>query len=307
MNAVLDDDLTGRELAHYTIVGLIGSGGTGRVYLGRDERLERHVAIKALRDDSAYVAGRSRGLLAEARMLSRFSHPNVATIYDFITHNGREYIVMEFVPGPTLKEVVAAGPLPNEELLRIGVQLAKGLAAAHAAGVVHRDVKPQNVKLTPSGRVKIVDFGIASPSITSGVVESWMDTSSEPYPLGTIPYMSPEQIRGDQLDERTDVFSAGSVLYEMATSRRAFPQRDLGHLVHAIQYEDPLPQSSANPFVLGPLERVVSKALQKDRNRRHRDAAALAADLVALRRSHAHRVRMDRRNRLACREGVARH
>lgn len=273
-----------RTLAsRYTIVSLIGSGGMGRVYLGRDEQLLRYVAIKVLAgagDGDAMVSPR---LLREARMLSRFNHPFVAGIFDFVVQDGQEYLVMEFVPGPTLKEVVAAGPLPSVEVVRLGGQLARGVAAAHAAGVIHRDLKPQNIKVTSSGRLKILDFGIAA--LTGGVssVESWAETQSAMSPAGTVPYMSPEQVRGEELDERTDIFSAGAVLYEMASGLPAFPQRDLAHLVEAIQFHDPPPLSTINPFVPAALARVIARALQKDRDKRQPRASVLAAELRSIR------------------------
>ena len=282
MKAVQDVNLMGTLGSRYTIVGLIGSGGMGRVYLGRDEHLLRYVAIKVLAGAAAGGA-ESQGLLREARMLSRFSHPFVAGIFDFITHGAQDYLVMEFVPGPTLKEVVANGPLPNGEVVRLGIQLAKGLSAAHAARVIHRDLKPQNIKLTSSGRLKILDFGVAALTGVQPGVESWDDTRSDQYPAGTIPYMSPEQIRGDVLDERTDIFSAGAVLYEMAAGRPAFPQRQLAQLVEAIQFHDPPALSSVNPFVPDALERIIVKALQKERDRRHERASVLASELKAIR------------------------
>jgi eukaryotic-like serine/threonine-protein kinase len=282
MDAVLDVDLSGDRVSHYAIVGIIASGGMGKVYLGRDEHLRRHVAIKVLSGERSTDLDTSRGLLTEARLLSRFIHPYVAAIYDFIKQAGREYIVMEFVPGATIKEVISAGPLPSEEVARLGVQLARGLAAAHAARVLHRDLKPQNIKLTPSGRLKILDFGVAA-LIPPRLIDSSVDTPSASYPAGTVPYMSPEQLRGEVLDERSDIFSAGAVLYEMATGQPAFPQRHLAQLVDAIQHQDPAPLTAANPFVPKALERIVFKALQKDPNRRHQRAGALATELRALR------------------------
>jgi serine/threonine protein kinase len=269
--------------SRYTIVGLIGSGGMGRVYLGRDEQLLRYVAIKVLTGATDGDAAVPPRLLREARMLSRFNHPFVASIFDFVVHGGREYLVMEFVPGSTLKEVMAAGPLPSTEVVRLGGQLARGLAAAHAARVIHRDLKPQNIKITSSGRLKILDFGIAALTGAVAAVDSWAETHSAVSPAGTVPYMSPEQVRGEDLDERTDIFSAGAVLYEMAAGRPAFPQRDLAHLVEAIQFHDPPPVASINPFVPDALERVITKALQKDRERRQPSASMLASELRSIR------------------------
>jgi serine/threonine-protein kinase len=284
MTTAQDVELTGTLVSRYTIVGLIGSGGMGHVYLGRDEHLLRYVAIKVLAGASSQ-ADASQPLLREARMLSRFGNPYIAGIFDLITCGSRDYIVMEFVPGPTLKEVVASGPLPTGEVVRLGIQLARGLAAAHAASVIHRDLKPQNIKVTPWGQIKILDFGVAS---TSGapVGLGGAEARTDRYPAGTVPYMSPEQIRGDHLDERTDIFSAGAVIYEMAAGVPAFPQRNLAQLIEAIQFHEPPRLSSLNPFVPEALERVVVKALRKDRDERHRAAVELAAELRAIRLPH---------------------
>jgi len=282
MDPVLNTDLTGRRVAHYGVVGLIGSGGMGKVYLARDEQLRRHVAIKVVLNEAAEKR-QPRGLLAEARALSQLIHPSVAAIYDFITQPDREYIVMEFVPGATMKEVLNAGPLPTEEVVRLGLQLARGVAAAHAARVLHRDLKPQNLKLTSSGQLKILDFGVAAMLTSPRLVDRAMDTPTSLDGVGTVPYMSPEQLRGGELDERSDIFSIGAVLYEMAAGVRAFPQRHIAQLVEAIQHHNPAPLCSVNPFVPRAIERVVSKALQKDPNQRHRLASVLAAELRRLR------------------------
>jgi serine/threonine protein kinase len=289
MSPVQDVDVKGPLVSRYTIIGLIGSGNMGRVYLGRDEHLLRHVAIKVLTGSSSQTDA-SQPLLREARMLSRFGNPYIAGIFDLITCGSRDYIVMEFVPGPTLKEVVASGPLPTGEVVRLGRQLARGLAAAHAARVIHRDLKPQNIKVTPWGQIKILDFGVASTTGAPFGVDSLSETRTDRYPAGTIPYMSPEQIRGDDLDERTDIFSAGAIIYEMAAGVPAFPQRNLAKLIDAIQFHEPPSLSSLNPFVPEALERIVVKALQKDRDRRHESAAELGAELRAIRVPHrAHR------------------
>ena len=281
MNAALDVDLTGARVSHYVIVGAIAAGSMGQVYLGRDEYLRRHVAIKVLRN-SRPGAGREQRLLTEARLHAQFSHPCVATVYDFVEHDGREYLIMEFVPGVTLTETLASGPLPGGEVLRLGVQLSRGLAAAHTAGVIHRDLKPQNIKLTPAGHLKIVDFGIAVVSPLHNLAESAIETHSSVDHAGTVPYMAPEQLRGSLADERSDIFSAGAVLYEMATGQPAFPQRTLADLVDAVQHRDPPPLVAVNPFVPAGLERIVSRALQKEPERRFASAGALGGALRSL-------------------------
>jgi serine/threonine protein kinase len=290
MNAEHHLELIGSRISHYVVVGLIGCGGMAKVYLGRDERLNRHVAIKVLLGSPRAQPQPTRSLLKEARVLSRFSHPYVAGIVDYVYQSQRDYIVMEFVPGATMKEVVAAGPLPTHEVLRLGVQLGRGLAAAHKAGVIHRDLKPQNIKVTPWGQLKILDFGIAVATPSQRFIDSTLHTSTTA-PAGTVPYMSPEQLRGEALDQRSDIFSAGAVLYEMAAGQPAFPQRHLGQIVEAIQHRSPLPLSSVNPLVPVELELVIARALEKHPNKRQQRAEVLAADLRSMRRDRFARLR----------------
>ena len=179
----------GSQVSHYSIVGWIGAGGMGRVYRARDRRLRRDVAIKVLKSEPSMTPPRRSGLIDEARALSRFSHPHVAGIYDFVTESGRDFIVMEFVLGATLKEIVASGPLPLEEVVRLGTQMLAGLDAAHTARIVHRDIKPANLKVTSSGELKILDFGLAAPMPWSGPYEGTSDTSAALWPAGTLAYM----------------------------------------------------------------------------------------------------------------------
>lgn len=282
MNPTVQPERAATRVAHYVIVRPIGVGGMGQVFLARDERLRRHVAIKVLLGPDADPPG-PRRLLAEARLLSRAFHPYVAALYDFVSQAGRDYIVMEYVPGATLKEVLAGGPLPSDDVVRLGLQLARGLAAAHAAQVLHRDLKPQNVKLTPSGRVKILDFGVAAAlPVRRHRASDCGSSSVETRPEGTVAYMSPEQLRGLVLDERSDIFSLGTLLYEMATGQQAFPQRSLASLVEAIQFGDPLSLTSVNPLLPRELVVLIEKALEKEPGRRPQSAAGLAADLRGL-------------------------
>ena len=276
-----EEDLTGRTVDHYAIVALIAGGGQGRVYRGRDERLHRDVAIKVLPPSRLANPSARRGLIAEARALSLLNHPHVAGIYDFVTQGGRDFIVMEFVAGATLRDILASGPLPSWEVIRLGSQIARGLAAAHAANVVHRDIKPSNLKITSSGELKILDFGVAKMMPAGAVVESVTKTPSLTVG-GTIPYMAPEQLRGEPTDERTDIFSVGTVLYEMATGCGAFPQRNLACLIDAIQHQEPSSPTTVNPHVPLALERVITKAMRKDPDARQQSAMELAEDLEAL-------------------------
>lgn len=273
--------LIGTRVSHYSVVALIGEGGMGRVYRARDERLQRDVAIKVLGASADTERGR-KGLIAEARALSRVSHAHIAAIHDFVTENGRDHIVMELVPGATLKEVLAAGPLPLSEVLRLGRQLASGLGAAHAAHVVHRDIKPANLKVTTSGDLKILDFGLAVVLPGGPALEAATDVDSRQGLAGTAPYMSPEQLRGEPTDERSDVFSAGAVLYEMATGRPAFPQRQLACLIDAILHQSPARLSGVNPFMPLAFDRVVMKAMDKRPEYRQPSAAVLLEELDAV-------------------------
>jgi eukaryotic-like serine/threonine-protein kinase len=281
MEAVQVADLTGSRVSHYAIVDLIASGGMGQVYHARDERLRRDVAIKVMGRDSDERPELHRDLKAEALALSRLNHPHVAGIYDFLTEAGRDFIVMEFVSGATLADIIAGGPLPMPEVYRLGRQLIRGLAAAHAAQVVHRDIKPANLKITSSGDLKILDFGLATVSHGAGTSDVSTVQSSAFGPAGTLPYMAPEQLSGDAADERSDIFSAGAVLYEMATGRQAFPQRQLAKLIDAVLHHDPIAPSLMNPYVPKGFEGVVMKAMRKDAGDRFQSAAELAEALAS--------------------------
>jgi serine/threonine protein kinase len=282
MELILDEDLTGRTVEHYAIVALVAIGGQGSVYRGRDERLHRDVAIKVLRSTSGADGVPRHRLLREARVLSRLNHPHVASIYDFLTHGSRDFIVMEFVPGATLRDILAGGPLPSCEVLRLGAQIARGLAAAHAANIVHRDIKPANLKITSSGELKILDFGVAKLMAAGAVLDNATRTPSQLTIAGTIPYMAPEQLRGEPTDGRSDIFAVGAVFYEMATGEPAFPQKNLAHLIEAIQFQEPPPPAQMNPHVPVAIERIISKAMQKEPAARYQSAFELADALEAL-------------------------
>ena len=224
----------GEVLGHYRIVEKIGAGGMGEVYRARDEHLARDVAIKVLPPGTLTDESARKHFHKEALILSQLNHPNVATIHDFDTQQGVDFLVMEYIPGITLSEKVAAGPLPEKEVLRLGVQLAEGLSAAHEHGVVHRDLKPGNLRLTSDGRLKILDFGLAKlrrPVTDSAATETLSETETM---AGTLPYMAPEQLLGGEIDERTDIHAAGSVLYEMATGQRPFADVERPQLIGAI-------------------------------------------------------------------------
>jgi eukaryotic-like serine/threonine-protein kinase len=274
--------LAGSELGHYRIVERIGAGGMGEVYRARDQHLARDVAIKVLPPGTLTDESARKHFHKEALILSQLNHPNVATIHDFDTQQGVDFLVMEYIPGITLSEKVAAGALPEKEVLRLGVQLAEGLAAAHERRVVHRDLKPGNLRVTSDGRLKILDFGLAKlwhPSTASGATASLSETQAM---AGTLPYMAPEQLLGESIDARTDIHAAGSVLYEMATGQRPFAKLEHAQLIAAILRQAPAPPGQLNPQVSPELERIVGKCLEKEPENRYQSAKELEIDLQRL-------------------------
>ena len=217
------DSLVGLRLGHYLVVERIGAGGMGEVYRARDEHLDRDVAIKVLPPETFSDDSARKHFRTEALALSKLNHPNIATIHDFDTQQEIDFLVMEYVSGVTLSERIANHALPEKECTRLGLQLVEGLAAAHEQRVIHRDLKPNNLRLTPDGRLKILDFGLAKlaqPATPEADTESETRTGA-----GTVPYMSPEQLQGGAVDARSDIWAAGTVLYEMATGHTAFHEK----------------------------------------------------------------------------------
>ncbi len=279
----LGQDLrVGLELGHYRIVEKIGAGGMGEVYRARDEHLARDVAIKVLPPGTLTDESARKHFRKEALILSQLNHPNVATIHDFDVQQGVDFLVMEYIPGVALSEKVVAGPLPEKEVLRLGVQLAEGLSAAHENGVVHRDLKPDNLRITSDGRLKILDFGLAKlwhPVTASAATESL----SEPQAMaGTLPYMAPEQLLGGEIDARTDLHAAGLVLYEMATGRYLFADVDNSQLLGAILHRPPQPPTVLNPKLSPELGWIIEKCVEKEPEYRYQSAKELAVDLRRL-------------------------
>jgi len=275
--------MIGQMFGHYKVVAKIGAGGMGVVYRAHDEQLDRDVALKVL---AAGVLGNevSRKLFRkEALALAKLNHPNIETIFEFSSQGDMDYLAMELVPGEPLDERLIKGALPEPEILRLATQFADALAAAHESGVIHRDLKPANIFVTPDDRLKILDFGLAKltqpgshPEITQSVTMASGSVS------GTVPYMSPEQLRGLPVDVRSDVYSAGAVLYEMATGKRPYPQEQTAELMGAILLQPLPPASSINPNVSPKLERLISKALEKDPANRFQSARELRAALGAV-------------------------
>ncbi len=258
-------------LSHYKILEKIGEGGMGAVFRAHDERLDREVAIKVLPAEMLADEAARRRFRREALALSKLNHPNIATIHDFDTDKDVDFLVMEYITGTTLSDEVAKGPLPPDEVLRIGSQMLEGLAAAHSRGLIHRDLKPGNVRVTPEGRVKILDFGLAKVRRVEASDATASLTSSRGI-SGTLPYMAPEQVLGEECDERTDIYSAGAVLYELATGRNVFPEAKSGRLVDAILHEQPKPPRAVAPEIPAELESIILKALSHDAGERYQKA-----------------------------------
>jgi tetratricopeptide (TPR) repeat protein/predicted Ser/Thr protein kinase len=275
--------MIGQTLGRYRILEEIGSGGMGVVYRARDERLERDVALKVLPEGRLGDETARKRFDKEAKALSKLNHPNIAVVHDFDTDKGRDFLVMEHIVGESLEEKLHSGALDEEEVLRLGMQIAEGLAAAHEQGVIHRDIKPGNFRLTSKGWIKILDFGLAlllRPVTDTATTDSALTEAGAA--VGTVPYMAPEQLKGDALDQRTDIYGAGAVLYEMATGRRPFPESRGSQLIAAILNQAPEAPREVNPKISPTLERVILKALEKESRRRYPSAGELLEDLERL-------------------------
>ena len=260
--------MIGQRLGHYRVIEKIGAGGMGVVYRAHDERLDRDVALKVLPVGTLIDEAARKQFRREALTLAKLNHPNIETVHDFGSEGDTDFLVMELITGSPLSQKLKAGPLSEKEALRVGMQLAEGLSAAHEQGVIHRDLKPGNLMITREGRLKILDFGLArllQPVTDVGVTQSILEDSGAV--SGTLPYMAPEQLRGEAAEARSDIYSAGAVLYETLTAQRPFPQVHGPVLMGAILHESPPPPRSLNPHITPGLERSVLKALDKIRRR----------------------------------------
>ena len=276
--------LAGQTVAHYKVLRQLGSGGMGVVYEAEDIRLGRRVALKFLPEKLACDERALRRFEREARAASSLNHPNICTIYEVEEHNHQPVIVMELLEGVSLKQRIQQGPIATDELLDFGIQTSDALAAAHAKGIIHRDIKPGNMLIVGYGRIKILDFGLAkvcAPHVVADQSEEESLTLDGVIP-GTTSYMSPEQVRGEEIDARSDLFSLGVVLYEMATAQKPFVGKNRVLLMDAILNAKPTPVTKMNPSVPAALETIIARTLEKKRENRFQRAADICSDLKRL-------------------------
>ncbi|HZM09626.1 MAG TPA: protein kinase [Candidatus Limnocylindrales bacterium] len=270
---------SGRVLGHYRLIEQIGAGGMGVVFRARDEQLQRDVAVKILPAGLFADDATRKQFRKEALAVGKLNHPNIAMAFDFGEENGVDYLVTEYIPGLNLDEMLVQQALPQKTVLELGIQLASGLEAAHRENVIHRDLKPGNLRVNPDGQLKILDFGLAKLVEPIDEVAETANLNTSLSLSGTVPYMAPELLRAETADARSDIWAAGAVLYEMATGKRAFPDRQPSLLIDAILHYDPVRPCLLNPEVSAALETVILKALDREPDLRYQSARELRADL----------------------------
>src|SRR5579864_3820273 len=273
--------MIGQTLGHFHILEKAGAGGMGIVYRAHDQHLERDVALKVL-PSGTLSSDAARGYFRkEALALAKLNHPNIATVYEFNSQAGIDFLVMEYVPGKTLAHRLAHGSLPEKQVIALGMQITAALAEAHHRGIVHRDIKPSNIAITDSGQAKVLDFGLAQ--LLAPDQHATTDTQTQTQAaVGTLAYMSPEQLRGEAVDARSDIYSIGAVLYEMATSQRAFAGDLPSQIIDAVLHQPPLSPRAINRGISAELERIVLKCLEKQPENRFQSAKELEVDLRRL-------------------------
>jgi len=274
--------LVGQTLGHYGILEQIGAGGMGEVYRAHDEQLDRDVALKVLTSGVLADDGARKRFRKEALSLAKLNHPNIATVFEFGGQGGIDFLVTEYIPGVTLDAKLATGALPEKEVVRLGTQLAEGLEAAHQQGVIHRDLKPGNLRVTPEGRLKVLDFGLAQLMPHASPMGLTVTLTQSQEVTGTLPYMAPEQLRGGAPDFRSDIYAAGAVLYEMATGRRPFEDKLSTTLIDNILHKSPPAPGQFNPALSPRLEDIILKCLEKDPDNRYQSVRELLVDLRRL-------------------------
>ena len=274
--------IIGQPLGHYLILEKIGAGGMGEVYRAKDEHLDREVAIKVLRERGIQYDHSRRLLQREALTLSKLNHTSIATIYDFDTQHGLDFLVMEYVSGKTLSRHIEASALSEREVATLGMQVTHALEEAHEHGIIHRDLKPANIAITPKGQVKVLDFGLAKlfdPARGGLKAETLTQSVDDSHLRGTLPYMAPEQVKGDHIDARTDIYALGVVLYEMATHQRPFREESLPLMLDLILHQSAVAPRAVNPRISTEMERIILKCMEKERENRYQSAREVRVDL----------------------------
>ena len=276
--------MIGQTLGHYRILEKVAAGGMGVVYRARDEQLERDVAVKVLPSGTLSDDTARKHFRKEAMALAKLNHPNIETVYEFGSQDGIDFLVMEYVPGKTLADRLAGGTLPEKDVIALGIQIASALEEAHDRGIVHRDLKPANIAITAKGYAKVLDFGLAKllHRVEEGTTEILSDSQTA---AGTLPYMPPEQLKGEPVDARADIYTIGAVLYEMSTGRRAFQEQLPSRLIDSILHQPPVPPRVLHPRITPELDAIILKCLDKEAERRYQSAKELLVDLRRLQQS----------------------